>query len=77
MNKAELERMLEEQAAQKTKTGISINRDRLRAVLNALFLILAFAGLVIYFFGDPLTGQITIGAGLVVKILEFLVRFLL
>lgn len=78
MNKEELERLLEEQAnASRKSKGININRDKIRKVLNIVFLILALIGLIIYFSQSTTLGLIVIGVSLVFKIIEFLFRFLL
>ncbi|MCF0188283.1 MAG: hypothetical protein HUK04_02155 [Bacteroidaceae bacterium] len=79
MNRQELERLLEEQSDQARGGSVwaRIDRDKLRSVLNAVFLIMALIGVLVYYFGDTTIGLILVGISLAIKIVEFLVRFLL
>ena len=55
-----------------------INTDAIRLVLNILFLLLALAGIIFYFFvpEQRILGWLLIGIGMILKIIEFLLRFL-
>lgn len=63
------------------------NHDKLRAILNCIFLLLAAIGLVMYFFFEKKEGSALnashatslciIGAGMLCKVVEFLIRFFL
>ncbi|MBO4801408.1 MAG: hypothetical protein J5545_06020 [Bacteroidaceae bacterium] len=55
------------------------NRDELRNTLNTIFLLLAIIGLVLYFAipAHHIIGLIVIGIGMIVKVVEFFVRFML
>ena len=79
MNRQELERLLEEQSDQARGGSVwaRIDRDKLRNILNAVFLIMALIGVLVYYFGDTTIGLILVGISLAIKIVEFLVRFLL
>ena len=63
----------------RAKRNRGINREKLRAILNILFLILAGVGLVLYFFvyeeGERMPALYMIGAGMLLKIIEFVLRF--
>ncbi len=50
---------------------------RLRSILNAAFLLFAIIGLIIYFGDDSkhITGLVVIGIGMLIKIIEFFIRF--
>ncbi len=53
------------------------DRDELRNKLNTLFLLLALIGVVLYFAmpHHHAVGLCVIGAGMVLKVVEFFVRF--
>lgn len=55
-----------------------IDTDAIRLVLNILFLVLALAGIIFYFFvpEQRILGWLLIGIGMILKIIEFLLRFL-
>ena len=55
------------------------NRDELRNTLNTIFLLLTIIGLVLYFAipAHHIIGLIVIGIGMIVKVVEFFVRFML
>ena len=80
MNREEIERIVEEAAAEArgktTESQSSLNREKARAILNAIFLLLAMAGVLLYFTVGHLVGLIVIGVALVVKIVEFFIRFM-
>ena len=55
-----------------------IDRDKLRIVLNWAFLVIAAIGLVMYFThepGDHMTALWVIGGAMILKIIEFVLRF--
>lgn len=56
-----------------------IDRDKLRMILNVLFIILAAIGLLLYFFvyepGERMPSLYIIGAAMLLKIIEFVLRF--
>ncbi len=60
------------------KRGGNHDTESIRRVLNILFLILALIGVILYFaYPDHrLWGMSVIGAGMVVKIIEFFIRFM-
>lgn len=55
-----------------------IDRDKLRNVLNITFLIMAAIGLIMYFTHEPgerMTALWVIGVAMLLKIIEFVLRF--
>jgi len=54
------------------------NREELRNTLNTLFMLLALVGVVLYFAipAHHIIGLVVIGVALVVKIVEFFIRFM-
>lgn len=48
----------------------------LRNTLNGVFMVLAIIGVLIYCFSDQFIGVIIIGAGMLVKMAEFCIRFI-
>ncbi len=75
-------KMLEEQQKEleriRSKRRKGIDTSKLRRALNVIFLLLAAVGIVLYFVpGHRDTGIIVIIIGMIVKIIEFFVRFLL
>ena len=54
------------------------DKTKVRAVLNALFLLLAAVGLAMYFFGssDHKPALLVIALGMVLKVIEFILRLL-
>ncbi|MBR1500258.1 MAG: hypothetical protein IJ615_11660 [Bacteroidaceae bacterium] len=70
---------LEEQVERiRRKRARSHDYSRARMVLNALFLALAAVGLGMYFFGsaDHVPALCVIAAGMVLKVVEFILRIL-
>ena len=70
---------LEEQVERiRRKRTQKFDVTKARAVLNALFLVLAAIGLALYFFGGEhrMTALIVIAAGMLLKVIEFILRFL-
>lgn len=80
MNNEERERIIEEALAQAHgKRKLSLSREQIRRVLNALFLIGATIGLVVYF-ALPLYsvyGLCIIFVAMLLKMVEFFIRFML
>lgn len=80
MSNKDQELSLEEQVERiRNKRKRFHDTTRLRAILNTIFLLLAAVGLVAYFWDDQhhSFALITISVGMLVKVAEFLVRFLL
>lgn len=53
-----------------------MNYSDLRNTLNAVFLLLALIGVIVYFSASHLIGMIIIGVGMLVKTVEFFIRFM-
>lgn len=72
---AEQQRELE-RIRKKRNRGAS--KERVRMVLNCVFLILAIIGLVIYFSGPEkhVNGLMIVGIGMLFKIVELFIRFM-
>ncbi|MDE5787176.1 MAG: hypothetical protein K2H79_01340 [Bacteroidaceae bacterium] len=76
------EKMLEEQQREleriRNRRNGKMNTEGLRKALNFMFLLLALAGLVLYFyFPDHHTyGWAVITLGMIAKLIEFFVRFM-
>ncbi len=71
----EQQRELERVRAKKKRGGFG--KERVRMVLNIIFLVLAVVGFALYFtHAYRETGLLLIVVGMVVKVIEFLVRFL-
>ena len=54
------------------------NREEVRNILNTLFMLLAIIGVVLYFAlpHNHIIGLVVIGVGMVLKIVEFFIRFM-
>lgn len=80
MNNEERERIIEEALAQAHgKRKYNLSREQVRQVLNALFLIGAAVGIVVYF-ALPLYsvyGLCIIFVAMLLKMVEFFIRFML
>ena len=77
MNREEIEKLIEETARkERTKKGVSV--EKVRSILNVIFLLCAVVGLILYFAwpDNRLAGMAVIGAGMGFKIIEFFLRFL-
>jgi len=71
----ELEAEVQRLRAKKNK---GMDRNKLRNILNIAFLVLAGIGLVLYFTHEPgerMPALYTLGAALLLKIIEFVLRF--
>lgn len=80
MDKEEIERLVEQAAAEargKRRTSLPFDREKVRTALNTLFLLLAVAGLIVYFAVAHVPGLIVIGIGMLLKVIEFFIRFML
>lgn len=75
----ELEELEAEVQRIREKKKKGMDREKLRKVLNVLFLVGATVGLVLYFFyyepGERMPALYVIGASMLFKILEFVLRF--
>ncbi len=77
MNRKEIEKLIEETARkERAKKGVSV--EKVRSILNVIFLLCAVVGLILYFAwpDNRLAGMAVIGAGMGFKIIEFFLRFL-
>lgn len=62
----------------RNKRGKGLNTKRLRKILNILFLVLAIIGFALYFTDEyRYAGLMVIVVGMVVKVMEFFIRFML
>lgn len=79
MNREEIERIIDEAAQNERNKKKSINTDTVRTWLNALFLIAAVVGLVLYFAWPEkhIVGMAIVGGSMLLKVVEFMLRFLL
>lgn len=66
-----------ERIRQRRKNGL--DREKVRTILNYAFILLAAVGLVLYFFvfkeGERTVPLVVIGAGMLLKIIEFVLRY--
>lgn len=70
---------LEEQVERiRRKRAKRFDSTKVRMVLNTLFLVTAVVGLCMYFFGgeNHIPALIVIAAGMLFKVIEFILRFL-
>ncbi|WP_415958378.1 hypothetical protein [Paraprevotella xylaniphila] len=77
MDREEIEKLIEETARkERAKKGVSV--EKVRSMLNVIFLLCAVVGLILYFAwpDNRLAGMAVIGAGMCFKIIEFFLRFL-
>lgn len=76
------EKMLEEQQREleriRNRRNGKMNTESLRKTLNFIFLVLALAGIVLYFYfpAHHVYGLAVIALGMIVKVIEFFVRFM-
>lgn len=63
----------------RAKRNRGIDREKLRKILNVLFMIGATVGLILYFFvfkeGERMPALYIIGGAMLLKIIEFVLRF--
>ncbi|MCD8318488.1 MAG: hypothetical protein LUC45_06490 [Paraprevotella sp.] len=78
MDREDIEKLVEETVNKERAKRKGISVDKVRNVLNVIFLICAVAGVVLYFTWPDrhLTGMAVIGVGMCFKIIEFFLRFL-
>lgn len=78
MNREEIEKLVEESAHQARKQRKSPSTDQIRKVLNTLFLILALIGIICYFAipDNRWIGIGIVGSGMILKVIEFFIRFM-
>ncbi len=78
MNREEIEKLIEETVQKENAKRKSFSIDQTRNVLNILFLNCATIGVVLYFVWpeNRLVGIGTVGVGMVLKTIEFFLRFL-
>ncbi|MCQ2197517.1 MAG: hypothetical protein MJZ60_08375 [Bacteroidaceae bacterium] len=75
---SQLEELEAEVQRIRAKRNRGFDREKVRQVLNVLFILLAAIGLVMYFTheeGDRMTALYVIGAAMLLKIIEFVLRF--
>lgn len=78
MNREEIEKLVEESAHQARKPQKRPSTDQIRKVLNTLFLILALIGIICYFAipDNRWIGIGIVGSGMILKVIEFFIRFM-
>lgn len=78
MNREEIEKLIEESARKEHSGKKKFSSEKLRKILNVIFLVCAATGLVLYFArpDNHLTGMSVIAVGMCFKIAEFFLRFL-
>lgn len=78
MNREEIEKLVEESAHQARKHHRGPSTDQIRKVLNTLFLIAAVVGVVCYFAmpENRWIGLGIVGGGMILKVIEFFIRFM-
>lgn len=76
---SEIEKLEEEVARIRARRQKGVERNKLRKALNISFLLLAAIGLYLYYFvypeGQRMPALYIIGVSLVLKIIEFVLRF--
>ena len=77
MNREEIEKLIAE-TAKKERNKNNFDVEKVRALLNIIFIICAVIGIIIYFAypEQRLIGMGTIGVGMIFKVVEFFMRFL-
>lgn len=77
MNREEIEKLIAE-TAKKERNKNNFDVEKVRALLNIIFIICAVFGIIIYFAypEQRLIGMGTIGVGMIFKVVEFFLRFL-
>ncbi|MBQ5380284.1 MAG: hypothetical protein IIU60_02590 [Paraprevotella sp.] len=77
MNREEIEKLIAE-TAKKERNKNNFDVEKVRALLNIIFIICAVIGIIIYFAypEQRLIGMGTIGVGMIFKVVEFFLRFL-
>lgn len=77
MNREEIEKLIAE-TAKKERNKNNFDVEKIRALLNIIFIICAVIGIIVYFAypEQRLIGMGTIGVGMIFKVVEFFLRFL-
>lgn len=77
MNREEIEKLIAE-TAKKERNKNNFDVEKVRALLNIIFIICAVIGIIVYFAypEQRLIGMGTIGVGMIFKVMEFFLRFL-
>jgi hypothetical protein len=77
MNREEIEKLIAE-TAKKERNKNNFDVEKVRALLNIIFIICAVIGIIVYFAypEQRLIGMGTIGVGMIFKVVEFFLRFL-
>lgn len=77
MNREEIEKLIAE-TAKKERNKNNFDVEKVRALLNIIFIICAIIGIIVYFAypEQRLIGMGTIGVGMIFKVVEFFLRFL-
>ncbi len=77
MNREEIEKLIAE-TAKKERNRNNFDVEKVRALLNIIFIICAVIGIIVYFAypEQRLIGMGTIGVGMIFKVVEFFLRFL-
>lgn len=77
MNREEIEKLIAE-TAKKERNKNNFDVEKVRALLNIIFIICAVIGIIVYFAypEQRLLGMGTIGVGMIFKVVEFFLRFL-
>ena len=76
--KDNIEKLIEETARKERSKRKGVSVQKVRSILNVVFMLCAVAGLILYFAwpDNRLAGMAVIGAGMCFKIIEFFLRFL-
>ena len=77
MNREEIEKLIAE-TAKKERNKNNFDVEKVRALLNIIFIICAVIGIIVYFAypEQRLIGMGTIGVGMIFKVVEFFLLFL-
>lgn len=78
MDREEIEKLVEEAAGKSRKKRKGPDAEKIRKVLNIFFLAGAAIGLILYFTSSDnhLLGMSVIGTAMILKIIEFFLRFM-
>lgn len=76
MNKEEIDQVVENAVSEKHHKS-KANIDRIRKILNIIFMIGSWTGVILYFTAGHYIGIIVILASMVFKMAEYFIRFML